>query len=112
TAITVRRVERVGTRLRVVFEESGHERAIEADRVVNGAGRIPDLDALGLDTGGVAVEQSRITADAYWRSTSTPAVYACGDALAGKAQLSPIATYEGRIVGENIAGGPRRKPDY
>ena len=27
-------------------------------------------------------------------------------------QLSPIATYEGRIVGRNIVSGPTVKPDY
>lgn len=28
------------------------------------------------------------------------------------AQLSPIATYEGQIVGQNIVNGPTVKPDY
>jgi len=27
-------------------------------------------------------------------------------------QLSPIATYEGQIVGRNIVEGPKHKPDY
>jgi glutathione reductase (NADPH) len=39
-------------------------------------------------------------------------VHVCGDAVAGYAQLSPIATYEGRIVGRNIVDGPKHAPDY
>ena len=45
------------------------------------------------------------------RSTSNAAVFACGDALAGKQQLSPLATYEGQLVGRNIIGGDE-VPDY
>ena len=50
--------------------------------------------------------------DDYLRSTSNPAVWVCGDALVTSAQLSPLATYEGRIVGRNIVDGPTVKPDY
>jgi glutathione reductase (NADPH) len=39
-------------------------------------------------------------------------VFACGDAVASSPQLSPIATYEGRIVGRNIVDGPKHTPDY
>ena len=39
-------------------------------------------------------------------------MYVCGDAVATSPQLSPIATYEGRIVGRNIVDGPTHTPDY
>ncbi len=39
-------------------------------------------------------------------------VYVCGDAVATSPQLSPVATYEGRTVGRNIADGPLHVPDY
>jgi glutathione reductase (NADPH) len=32
--------------------------------------------------------------------------------LSGPPQLSPVATYEGKIVGCNIVEGPKYKPDY
>jgi len=32
--------------------------------------------------------------------------------VAASPQLSPIATYEGRIVGRNIVDGPKHAPDY
>jgi glutathione reductase (NADPH) len=112
TGVEVRRIERAGDGLRVVYEEGGVERAIEADRVVNSAGRDPVLGDLDLVAGEIAAEQDKIATDAYLRSASNPAVYVCGDAVAGHAQLSPIATYEGRIVGRNIVDGPRHTPDY
>jgi glutathione reductase (NADPH) len=112
TGARVRRVEPTGRRLRVVFEEAGTEQVVEVDRVVNSAGRVPDIDGLDLARGNVAVEHGRIAVDQFLRSVSNPAVYACGDALPGKPQLSPIATYDGRIVGENIVGTAPRAPDY
>jgi glutathione reductase (NADPH) len=36
----------------------------------------------------------------------------CGDVLWSSPQLSPIATYEGRIVDRNIVEGPVAKPDH
>ncbi len=112
TGVEVRRIERAGERLRVVYEEGGSERAAEADRVVNGAGRVANVNALNLVAGEVAAERGRIALDAHLRSTSNPVVHVCGDAVAEHAQLSPIATYEGRIVGRNIVDGPKHTPDY
>jgi glutathione reductase (NADPH) len=45
-------------------------------------------------------------------SASAPKVYVCGDAVPTSPQLSPIATYEGDIVGRNIVEGPKYSPDY
>jgi glutathione reductase (NADPH) len=98
TGVEIQYVERAGDRLRVVYTEDGSEHAIEADRVVNGAGRIADLDGLGLSAGRVATDHGRLLLGAYLRSTSYTAVNACGDAVATSRQLSPIATYEGRTV--------------
>jgi glutathione reductase (NADPH) len=112
TGVEIRRVERAGDRLRVAYAERGSERVIEADRVVNGAGRIANIDGLDLPAGKVAMEHGRIALDAHLRSTSNAAVYVCGDAVSTTPQLSPIATYQGRIVGRNIVDGPTHMPDY
>ena len=96
----------------MVFDHQGREQSLEAARVVNGAGRIANIEALGLEAGGVAHDGLRIEVDDYLRSTSNPAVWVCGDALVHSAQLSPLATYEGRLVGRNIVEGPTVKPDY
>src|SRR6266853_1088625 len=112
TGVAIQRIERAGDLLRVVYQEGGSEHTVQAERVVNGAGRLADLDGLDLPAGQVASEGGRISLDAHLRSTSNPAVFACGDAVATSPQLSPIATYEGRIVGRNIVDGPKHTPDY
>jgi glutathione reductase (NADPH) len=111
TGVAVKKIEPAGDRLRVVYVEAGKQRAITADRVIHGAGRVADLDGLDLAAGKVAAETGRILADPHLRSTSNAAVFACGDALAGKQQLSPLATYEGQLVGRNILGAGE-VPDY
>lgn len=111
TGVKVTRVERRASGFAVVFEHDGHERAIVAERVVNGAGRVANVDHLDLAAGNVAHDGTRLAVDAFLRSTSNPAVYVCGDVLSSP-QLSPIATYEGRLVGRNIVEGPRHRPDY
>ncbi len=111
TGINVKRVEKAGARLRTVFESGGKQLTVESDRVVNGAGRIANVAELDLEAGKVAHDGFRIAADDYLRSRSNPSVYVCGDVTASP-QLSPIANYEGRIVGRNIVEGPKHKPDY
>jgi glutathione reductase (NADPH) len=112
TAVSVKRIERVNGRLRVHFAHEGAEHTAEADRVVNGAGRVANVDTLDLAAGQVEHANGRIAIDHYLRSTSNPNVYVCGDAVPTSPQLSPIATYEGEIVGRNIVEGPKHAPDY
>jgi len=112
TAVSVKRIERANGRLRVVFSHDGTEHAAEADRVVNGAGRVANVDTLDLTAGQVEHANGRVAVDRHLRSTSNPNVYVCGDAVPVSPQLSPIATYEGDIVGRNIVEGPKFSPDY
>src|SRR5437868_9742206 len=112
TGVSVKRIEPANNRLRVVFTRQGAEHAAEADRVINGAGRVANVDTLDLAAGRVEHGNGRVAVDCHLRSTSNPAVYVCGDALPISPQLSPIATYEGDIVGRNIVAGPKYSPDY
>jgi glutathione reductase (NADPH) len=112
TEVKIKRIAPSNGRFRVTFEAGGQEQTLEADRVVNGAGRVADVDTLDLGAGQVDVERGRIKVDEHLRSASNPAVHVCGDALWSSPQLSPIATYEGGIVGRNIVDGPRHQPDY
>ena len=74
----------------------GEQHSVDADRVVNGAGRIANVDALDLDAGKVKHDRIAVEVDDYLRSTSNPSVWVCGDSLVTSPQLSPLATYEGR----------------
>ena len=112
TGVRIERIEATGERFRVIFTHEGTEKVAEADWVVNGAGRIADLQNLGLAAGQVDCDNGSIAIDSYLRSTSNSRVYVCGDVVPTSPQLSPIATYEGDLVGRNIVDGPKHEPDY
>jgi glutathione reductase (NADPH) len=112
TSVNVKEITQANGRYRVAYEHDGQEHQVEADRIVNGAGRIANVDALDLDAGNVKHDRVAVDVDEYLRSTSNPSVWVCGDSLVTSAQLSPLATYEGNIVGRNIVAGPKIKPDY
>jgi len=112
TGVEVEAVEKSGRKLQVHFMHDGKRQSVEADRVVNGTGRIANVADLNLEAANIAHDGIRIEVDEYLRSVSNPAVWVAGDALVHSAQLSPLATYEGRVVGQNIVNGAQLKPDY
>ncbi len=112
TDVAVKEIRESGDRLSVVFEDQGETHSADADRVVNGAGRIANVDNLNLEAANVRHDGVRIEVDDHLRSVSNPRIWVAGDALVHSAQLSPVATYEGRIVGHNIVHGPEKTPDY
>ncbi len=112
TGVKVKEIAPSKGGLTVLYEHEGGDRHVEVERVVNGAGRIANIDGLNLEAGQIEHDGLRILIDDYLRSTSNPSVWVAGDALVQSAQLSPLATYEGRIVGQNIVNGPTQVPDY
>ena len=78
--------------------------AVEADLVVHGAGRIPDLEALELDAAGVEVGRRGIAVDRSMRSVSNPRVFAIGDAAALGPALTPVGIAQGRVAARAILG--------
>jgi glutathione reductase (NADPH) len=112
TGVKVKTIQGEGGALCVIFEKDGRELTATGARVVNGAGRIANVDTLNLDAANIVHDRGRIALDPFLRSTSNPNVYVCGDAVPSTPQLSPIATYEGDIVGRNIVDGVKHRPDY
>jgi glutathione reductase (NADPH) len=100
--------------LRVKCSIGGREQEFDADLVVHGAGRVPEIDDLALDQAGVQWDPHRgIQVNEYLQSISNPTVYAAGDAAASEGPpLTPIAGYEGQIVADNLIEGNHRKPNY
>jgi dihydrolipoamide dehydrogenase len=103
TSTPVADVESHGAR--VTFSH-GDERG-EADWLVIAAGRAPDVDGLGLDRAGIALDaHGRIAVDERLR-TSRAGVYAIGDLVAGPA-LAHKASDEGVVAVEDAAGRETR----
>ena len=83
--------------------------AFSVNQVVHGAGRVADIEGLGLDAAGVTYSRKGITVDAHMR-TSNPKVFAIGD-CAATVQLARVADYEGHAAAANIlAEEGRGKP--
>jgi glutathione reductase (NADPH) len=89
------------------------EQSLEADLVVHGAGRVPDIDDLGCERAGIKRGTRGVSVNEYLQSVSNAAVYAAGDAAdtAGM-PLTPVANMEGDIAAGNMLKGNHRKPNY
>ena len=105
-------VEKSAGKIRVNASTGSGPKAFEADLVVHGAGRVPEIDDLNLAAAGVQTEERGVRVNDYLQSVSNPAVYAAGDAAATDLpKLTPVAGYEGRIVASNLLKGNHRKVD-
>jgi glutathione reductase (NADPH) len=111
TDMPVQSIERAVDRLRVRAGQSDGS-IFDADMVVHGAGREPNLSGLDLETGGIASDKRGIRVNQYLQSVSNPAVYVAGDANGRGIALSPVATMEGRTVARNMIHGNTVIPDY
>lgn len=113
-----RHTEVVGIRagkngLVVEARQNGVPREFVADAVVHGAGRVPDLAHLELESAHVAYGSKGVTVDERLQSPTNPAVYAAGDAAATPGRpLTPVASMEGNRVADVLLGLDRPAPDY
>lgn len=112
TDVKVIEIKPSGSEFTVVYEKDGDRHEVTAAVVANGTGRVADVEGLDLDKGEIAHDGGRIQVTAHLGSVSNPHIYVAGDALWSTAQLSPVATYEGRIVGANLIDEDSAVPDY
>jgi glutathione reductase (NADPH) len=72
----------------------------ETDLVVHGAGRIPEIEALDLEAGGVTFNKRGIVVNERMM-TSNPGVFAVGDCV-DSIQLARVADFEAHTAATNI----------
>ena len=87
------------------------DRTIDCDYALNAVGRSAAVEELDLPRAGVHGGPKGIEVDDYLCSPDNPHVYAAGDAH-GRFQLSPVASYEGRVIARNILAPRSTKVDY
>src|SRR5262249_9270549 len=98
-ASTVTRVERSGAAFIIHANAERRSSRLEADLVVHGAGRVPEIDDLNLEAAGVAWDRNGVAVNEYLQSPSNPSIYAAGDAAAtGAPRLTPVAALDGYTV--------------
>jgi len=85
--------------------------SVECDAMLCAVGRVPNTEALGLDTAGVELDANgAVKVDEYSRSTC-PSIYAVGD-VTNRVQLTPVAIREGQAFAETVFGNQPTKVDY
>lgn len=95
-------VERTADGLRASLQDGGH---VVVDAVLCATGRVPNVEGLGLDVAGVALDaDGAVQVDGDYR-TSVPSIYAVGD-VTGRLQLTPVALGEAMVVVDQLFGPP------
>ncbi len=107
SGVRISGIEAAAEGFRVVFSEDGSRKEIQAEQVINGSGRVANLDGLDLQKGGIDTNFNGIVVDRYLRSVSNKNVFVAGDVCPVSPLLSLIGTYEGKLAARNImAAGP------
>lgn len=89
---------------------SGHE-PIEVDCVLFATGRVPNIEGLGLEKVGVAVDDKNAIQVDEFSQTSVESIYAIGD-VTNRVQLTPVAIREGQAFADTVFGGKPHTVDY
>jgi dihydrolipoamide dehydrogenase len=102
TNSSVEAVDTSGPGCQVKIKTAKGEETIECDIVLSAVGIATNLEGIGLEETGVAVEKGRVVVDEFYR-TNVPGIYAIGDIIPSPA-LAHVASAEGIICVEKIAG--------
>jgi len=98
----VKNVDTSGELCRITVQTKKGEEIIETEKVLSAVGVVANIENLGLEELGVAVERGKIKVDGKYM-TSVQGVYAIGDVIATPA-LAHVASAEGISCVEQIAG--------
>ncbi len=109
--IKVVKIECADNRFRI-HSAADKEEVFEADLVVHGAGRVPNVERLKLEMADIAHEEYRIKVNEYLQSESNGSIYVAGDAHAAGIHLTPVAEMEGKVAAHNMLHGNSTVPDY
>jgi dihydrolipoamide dehydrogenase len=90
--------------------KDGQPSSLEVDKVLVAIGRRPVTEGLGHEAVGVEMDGRYIRVDEFMR-TSVPHVYAIGDVVRTP-QLAHVASAEGILTVDHIAGKPVEPIDY
>ncbi len=111
TGVAVQHVERAAGRKRLVVQrQDGGHFTVDVDEILVAAGRVPNIEGMGLETVGVATNASGVVADAFLRTTAKR-IWAAGDCVAGAPRYTPVADRQARVAAHNALRQPARPDD-
>jgi pyruvate/2-oxoglutarate dehydrogenase complex dihydrolipoamide dehydrogenase (E3) component len=104
----VRSVTRVDGEKRVRLINDGEEATVAVDEILTGAGRVPNVEGLGLEAAGVEYDLERGVRVNDYLQTTNARVYAAGD-VALERKFTHVADATARIVIQNALFWGRKK---
>ena len=102
--------ETKGKEVKLQVKSSGQISELVADIVISAVGIKSNIENIGLEETGIAVDNDKILVDEFYK-TNIPGYYAIGDIISGQA-LAHVASAEGILCVEKIAGHDVEALDY
>jgi len=110
TSSEVTSVDTSGKGVKATVKTKKGEEVLEADIVLSAVGIKSNIENIGLEDVGIAVDRDKILVNDYYQ-TNIPGYYAIGDVTPGQA-LAHVASAEGILCVEKIAGQHVEALDY
>lgn len=110
TNSSVEKVDTSGKLCKVSVKTPDGPKTFETEVVLSAAGVVANLENIGLEEMKIETERGKIKVS-EWYETNVPGYYAIGDCTPGPA-LAHVATAEGIICAEKIAGHKTEALDY
>ena len=110
TSSEVTSISTKGKGVKAVIKTSKGEETLEADTLLSATGVKSNIEDIGLEKVGIAVDKDKILVNSYYQ-TNIPGYYAIGDIVPGPA-LAHVASAEGILCVEKIAGHDVTPIDY
>lgn len=110
TSAEVTSVDTSGKGVKATVKTKKGEEILEADIVLSAVGIKSNIENIGLEDVGIAVDRDKILVNDYYH-TNIPGYYAIGDVTPGQA-LAHVASAEGILCVEKIAGQHVEALDY
>jgi dihydrolipoamide dehydrogenase len=110
TSAEVTALDTSGKGVKATVKTSKGEETLDADVVLSAVGIKSNIENLGLEDLGIAVDKDKILVNDFYQ-TNLPGYYAIGDVTSGQA-LAHVASAEGILCVEKIAGNKVEPLDY
>ncbi len=110
TGTKVDKLEKTKKGVKVTLQNGKKNSELEADIALVAIGVQGNVENIGLEDLKIEFEKSAIKVNKYYQ-TSVPNIYAIGDVI-GTPWLAHVASHEGILAVDHIAGGDPRPLDY
>lgn len=99
-----------GDGVSISAEHKGEEKTFSAEKILVSVGRQANIEGIGLENTDIQIEKGFIVTNEYFQ-TKESHIYAIGDVIGGL-QLAHVASHEGIVAVEHIAGQNPSPIDY